>query len=88
MYMTTEEAPILCMSRSIGSWMVRLHAVSVGQFVEDCGWPTGFADSAIERLMNGVAVHDTDAETCYSWVTYRPSAVLRQWLELRDSGLS
>jgi hypothetical protein len=69
------------MSRSIGSWIVRLRAVSVEQFMDECGWPQGVAASAVERLMTGAPVHDTDAETCYSYVTYRPAAVRRQWTE-------
>jgi hypothetical protein len=79
--MTSEDAPILCMTRSIGSWIVRLHAVSVPQFVDQCGWPEVMAETAIERLVTGSTVHDTDAETCYCYVSYRPSDVKRQWAD-------
>jgi hypothetical protein len=83
--MTTEEAPILRMTRTIGSWLVRLEALSVPQFADQCGGPPAFASCAIERLIAGSTVYETDEESSYTYRTEFPAAVKQQWMVLQDT---
>jgi hypothetical protein len=82
--MTTQDEPILRMSRIIGSWLVRLDALSVAQFAEQCGGPGAFTTSAIERLIAHGTVRETEEEACFTYTTRFPAAVKQQWLALGE----
>lgn len=82
--MTTEDAPILCTSRTIGSWLVAFRALSV----QERGLSEQLAARDVESLIAGAAVQDYDGETTLKYATLRSSAVERQWWELHESALT
>jgi hypothetical protein len=86
--MTNDDAPILCMSRTIGSWLIAFRALTVQEFVQERGLSEQLTASDVASLIAGAAVHDYDGETTLTYATLRSSAVERQWWELHESALA